>query len=247
MGSSSSSARQDPGLGDLAVAVAGGRDGAEPRPHAVGLRQLHEPALLAGRRAAEEHDQAGPVANGSSVPAWPVLAPKARRARATDVVRGDARRLVDEETHRRPRAARPPSAELSGDLGTQELDQLGVRAGRCRSRPRGGARRRPGARAIAETSTAPSVERRLTLRAERPPSVLSRTTAATAVPSSAADEVDDPLGEHLPGAGRGVVLGADVGDREPVVVEALRPSPAPARSGAASRSAPARRGAGRCR
>ena len=83
-----------------------------------------------------------------------------------------------------PAAGASAVTELGGDLGAQELDQLGVGqvAAEAGGAPVPAAAVRAGDRRDVD---APSVERRLTLRAERPPSVLSRIIAATSVPSSA--------------------------------------------------------------
>src|SRR2546425_12021794 len=77
-----------------------------------------------------------PVAKGSSVPAWPTLAPRARgtlRMRSTTscevMPAGFATRstpLGDDGIARRLLTAAPPVLQLGGDLGPDEVDQLGA-------------------------------------------------------------------------------------------------------------------------
>src|SRR5581483_9517166 len=75
-----------------------------------------------------------PVANGSSVPAWPVLAPRSLRTRATTSWEVAPRGLSTSSTPgpggsavTRDELATAPGLELRLDLGAEDLDQLRVR------------------------------------------------------------------------------------------------------------------------
>ena len=153
----------------------------------VGLRQREQEALQPGRPA-----RAGRAAarwrTGRACRRGPTLPPRSRRDLGDHVVRGDARRLVDQQdpgrrsaSRSRPRSAASWARDLAaaGTRPARRSCEVGREAGgppvAAAARARGRSpRRRP-----------PSVERRLTLRAARPPSGWSRMSAATAVPSSA--------------------------------------------------------------
>ena len=74
--------RDAAGVRQLAVGVRGRRAPAEPRRRAIGLRQPEQVALQARRRRPAA-PSSSPVANGSSVPAWPPLTPRSRRTCST--------------------------------------------------------------------------------------------------------------------------------------------------------------------
>ena len=86
----------DAGRGDLALWVAGGRDGAEARPDAITLGQFHEPPLLARRGPADEDDQQ-PGRERVQGPGVAGLRAELAAHPDDDVVGGDAWRLVDED------------------------------------------------------------------------------------------------------------------------------------------------------
>ena len=176
----------------------------------VGLRQARHEALHASRPA--EQDDSSPVAKGSSVPAWPALHAGSRRAWAT--TSGRSSRPACRRAARPPASAAPssPRAERRPRRGrSDELVEL-------RSVPESGGALVPSPALLAgdhRDVDGASVERRLTLRAARPPSrVADHGGHAGAL--EGAHVVDDALGHLLAGAGLLVVVGADVGDGEAV-------------------------------
>src|SRR3954447_23732490 len=60
-----------------------------------------------------------PVANGSSVPAWPTFTPRPSRRRTPSTTSWE---VIPAGLSTR----RTPSSELAGNLGPQDLDQLGI-------------------------------------------------------------------------------------------------------------------------
>ena len=161
-----------------------------------------------------------PVANGSSVPAWPTfvrarqlaphLAPRRRARSRRRACRRAARRRSRRPTAGRELRVRPRRAGTRPARGTSIAVEKPA-ARRCPPPPC--------SRAMRETSTRPSVARRLTLRSARPPSDRSRTSAGDRGALDRAQVVDDALGVALAGAGGLVVLGVRwVTASAPVVV-----------------------------
>src|SRR5918994_3269830 len=169
-----------PPLGQLALGVPGGRRPAQPRDGLVALRQRHQEALHA-RGAAHEHEQQPRRERVQRARVADLRAGWAGQPPADvgdDVVRGDPGRLVDEQhaVGRRAQSWRAGSVRRTS-----------TSSGKPRSVEKPAARRcppPPSERAICDTSTRPSVARRETLRAGDSLLSRSRTSAATAVPST---------------------------------------------------------------
>ena len=131
-----------------------------------------------------------PVANGSSVPAWPVFAP----VRATDA-RDDRRTTTAPPACRRgsPRSARAPSGSALRRVcrrlrSTNASRMRRVISSIARSVEKPAARLwppPPKSRAIAETSTPSGCERSEPFRAAAAPAGSSRTSATSSAPSTA--------------------------------------------------------------
>ena len=102
-----------PGLGQLAVGIAGARAPAEPGRGQVGLRQAGEEALDPGRPAEQDQQQAG--REGVERAGVAGLAPALASHPRNHVVRGYPRRLVAEQ-HRALASGPASAAELSADL-----------------------------------------------------------------------------------------------------------------------------------
>src|SRR5262249_15499514 len=169
------------GLRQLAVGVAGAGAPAEPSRRQVGLRQADEEALQARRPAQQDEQQAG----REGVEGAGVTRPDAALAAdlRDDVRRGDPGRLVVEQH----RSSRVGGGHRQGpSWATTSAQRNDTSSSSPRSVEKPAARTWPPPpclRAIAETSTSPSLERRLTLRAAWPRLPRSRTTAATLAPS----------------------------------------------------------------
>ena len=184
------SRRHAAGVRDLALGVAGRRG---PRRAARRSRRpWAAPSGSAATRVARPSStSSSPVANGSSVPAWPTLTPRgsARRTAGDDVVRRRPGRLVDEQdaVHRiAPALGRGGRPSCAATCVAQERDELVVASSVEKPAawrwppppPRAGDRRDVDAavgRAQRDLARTPS----------RPASASSRTSAATFVPSTA--------------------------------------------------------------
>ena len=212
--------RDPPGLGQLAVGVAGARAPAEPRRRQVGLRQAGEEALQRGSpgRAGRA---AGRWRRGRGCRRGPPCSPRSRRTSATmscEVIPAGLSQSstapspapgIRDRAGRRPRrrgtstsssssrsvekpAARlwPPPPVAAGDRRDVDVALAGAQADLA-----GGAAAVP----------------------------WSRTSGGDLGPLDRAQVVDDPLGHLLAGAARLVVGGGDVGEDEAVVAVALDP------------------------
>src|SRR3954451_21356980 len=175
-----------------------------------------------------------PVANGSSVPACPTFAPCAigidRTCSTTSCEVKPAGFATSSTPLRRPPAmtrrrvpSRRRALELSGDLGANELDQLVPALGAGEA----------GCLAMAPATLLAGDHAHVHVIGGSPKTHLVHALAAILElladqrghhrPLDRADVVDDAFGVILVGAGLLVVRALDVGDREPVVVEALHP------------------------
>src|SRR5699024_1682567 len=151
---------------------------AEPRHRLVRLRQGHQEALHPPRPP-DEHEQQ-PGREGIERARVAGLAHAEAPAREErQVVRGLARRLVDEDESVHAGRSYSWVAICSRRNATSsEWDSSVVKPAARRWPPP------PPARAIAETSTSPSVERSDTFLRAPPPSNSSRASPATFVPST---------------------------------------------------------------
>src|SRR4051812_4970767 len=168
------------------------------------------------RRARPTSTSSSPVANGSSVPAWPALrTPSARRVasvRSCDVLPAGL------STRTRPSTLR--TLQLGGDLLAQERDELVVRE----------LGREAGRAPVTAAAPPPRDGRHVDAAVRR----AQRDLLACAVavhqlacergdlrPLDRAEVVDDALGVALLRAGEAEVVAAEVGERDRVVVQAL--------------------------
>ena len=115
VGSATSSRRDAPGVRDLALRVAGGRERAQPRDGDVLLGQRHEEALHAPRAADEDEQQPGRERVQRAGVAGLAHAEQPARGER-EVVRGLPRRAC--------RRGRGRPLQLRGDLLAQEADEV---------------------------------------------------------------------------------------------------------------------------
>src|SRR3954466_3194414 len=167
-----------------------------------------------------------PVANGSSVPAWPVFCPRSRRTRATtswevmpaclsaSSTPGSAASAVMPRTLRR--------AQLRLHLGAEDLQELVVR---LVGREAGGTRVAAAPVALSDRGDVDRARRRAQAH-------LARVHAAIALVADHRGHlgalerphvVDDALGERFARAGLAIVISGDVGDGEAALIEPLDP------------------------
>src|SRR3954451_14420949 len=160
-----------------------------------------------------------PVANGSSVPAWPTrrMPGSSRRTIATTSCEVFPAGLSTRITP----SMRTASLELRGDLAAQEVDQLvpGHRRAEAGGLAVAAAPLGPGDRGDVDALVG-GAQRHL------PPPVLAGAgeiahETGHGRPGDGAQVVHDALGVVLLRAGLGVVLHREVGDRQPAVVVAL--------------------------
>ena len=205
-----------------------------------------------------------PVANGSSVPAWPTRRPRcSRRTAATmscDVLPAGlsmSRTPSDTGPRLRPgtcvgvQRAAPPRPRYPSSCAATSWRRNATSSSGAIAVAKPAAWRWPPplwARAMSETSTSPSVARSETF--DVPGAALAGQLARERGDLRAlhrAQVVDDPLGVGLLGAGLGEVLARQARERQAAVVEALHAGSARASAARAWARACPRRGGGRSR
>ena len=237
VGSATSSRRDAPGVRDLPLRVAGGRDRAEPRDGDVLLGQRHEEALHAPGAADEDEQQSRRERVQRARVAGLAHAEQPARGER-QVVRGLPRGLVDEDeaVHYSCAAtcSRRKPMRSSSDISVAK-----PAAWRCPPPPP--------ARAMTETSMRPSVARSETLRRPRLPSGQLARERGDLGALDRAQVVDDALRVAVLGARETEVLAREAGEGQPARRRSAARGPGRAPAARAWRRACPRRGGGRCR